>query len=183
MYVSKRCFTRFQFCFNLHCMWLWNAFDAMLMLWNVNACLTPEVLHTPTLRMKRRVWLDRDRLSTRTWEEASNYGSTITLFAIGYNLVLLNSWVSFLNNLTLFVAWRTLCGGHGYFGRLKTYSFLGFTVNIGWSDRLADAPVRVRCSRVLWLWVFILQRTLRQVIGHSVIPTLQGHRCFYRGVH
>ena len=46
----------------------------------------------------------QDEGLTWTWEETSNYGSTIALFAIKPNLVLLTSWVSYLGNYILMVS-------------------------------------------------------------------------------
>ena len=44
------------------------------------------------------------RVCFGTWEETSNYGSTIALFATKPNLVLLTSWVSYLGNYILAVS-------------------------------------------------------------------------------
>ena len=51
---------------------------------------------------EKRTWVHRSLLGT--WEGTF----TVTLFGKGSKLVLLTSWVSLLNNLTLSVGWRTL---------------------------------------------------------------------------
>jgi hypothetical protein len=63
------------------------------------------------LEWREGVWIDRNRLSTGTREETSNYGSTIALVGNGYRLVLLTFWVYLLNSLTL-----SLTGRHSILG-------------------------------------------------------------------
>jgi hypothetical protein len=73
------------------------------------------------------IWVHR--LALGTWEGTS----TGTLFVKGFKLVLLTSWVSLLNKLTLSVVWWTLYSEGrilhciGYRGRL----FLGWLCS-GW---------------------------------------------------
>jgi hypothetical protein len=78
-------------------------------------------------RQQEMIWVHR--LALGTWEGTS----TGTLFVKGFKLVLLTSWVSLLNKLTLSVVWWTLYSEGrilhciGYRGRL----FLGWLCS-GW---------------------------------------------------
>jgi hypothetical protein len=153
-------------------------------------------------RQRERIWVHR--LALGIWERTS----TDTLFGKGFKLVLLTSWISLLNKLTLSVVWRTLhseltlrCigyrgrlflgwlysgwwtlrGGHGYPNRnsvLSGYGVVILYISMEALSWVTDAPIQAGHSRVHWLWGFITQRTLRWIVGHSAVPTPQGYECF-----
>jgi hypothetical protein len=64
------------------------------------------------------VWIDMNRLLTRTWKEASNWDSIVALVGCGYRLVLLTFWVHLLISLTLSVICGHFILGDGCFAVL-----------------------------------------------------------------